>query len=239
MELAIKTIDLCKNYKDLKAVDKLNLSIESGKLFALLGVNGAGKTTTIKMLSCLISVTSGDSYILGMNIKEKREEIKKVINVSPQETAIAENLTVYENIKFIGDIYKMTNTDTLDVIAKLGLEDVKNKKAKLLSGGYKRRLSIAMALVSKPKVLFLDEPTLGLDAIARNELWNFIKMLKGKVTIILTTHYLEEVEELADNVGIMSKGRLKIVGTVESITSSGNYKNFTDAFVRIAGDNHE
>ena len=231
---AIEITNLTKKYKDIVAVDNLNLEIEENKLFALLGVNGDGKSTTIKMLSTLISPTSGDAFILGKSIVSQASDVKNIINVSPQETAVAMNLTVYENIKFIGEIYNIDNDYVLEIISKLGLEEVKNKYAKKLSGGYQRRLSIAMALVSKPKVLFLDEPTLGLDVIARSELWQFIKLIKSEMTIILTTHYLEEVEELADEVGIMAKGKLKIKGTIDEIIASKNYNNFEQAFIDIA-----
>lgn len=236
---AIKLVNLTKKYNDLIAVNNLSLEIEENTLYALLGVNGAGKSTTIKMLSTLITSTRGEAYIHNFNIETEKEEVKKIINVSPQETAIGENLSVYENIKFIADIYGMEKEYVDEIIKKMKLEDVKNKKAKKLSGGYKRRLSIAMAIVSKPKVLFLDEPTLGLDVIARSELWKFIKEIKSHMTIILTTHYLEEVEELADKVGIMSKGKLICEGTIQEIISQNNYKNFEEAFIRIAGDNNE
>lgn len=233
---AIKITNLTKRYQDTLAVDNLNLEIEENKLFALLGVNGAGKSTTIKMLSTLIKPNSGDAFIHGYSIVNHSDEVKKIINVSPQETAVAMNLTVYENIKFIADIYNVDNDYCLEIISKLGLEEVKDKYAKKLSGGYQRRLSIAMALVSKPKVLFLDEPTLGLDVIARSELWSFIKLIKNNMTIILTTHYLEEVEELADEVGIMAKGKLKIIGTVAEIIASKNYESFEKAFIDIASE---
>lgn len=236
---AIKLVNLTKEYKDLIAVNNLSLEIEENTLYALLGVNGAGKSTTIKMLSTLITPTSGVAYIHNFNIETEKEEVKKIINVSPQETAIGENLSAYENIKFIADIYEIEKEYVDEIIKKMKLEDVKTKKAKKLSGGYKRRLSIAMAIVSKPKVLFLDEPTLGLDVIARSELWKFIKEIKNHMTIILTTHYLEEVEELADKVGIMSKGKLICEGTIQEIISQNNYKNFEEAFIRIAGDNNE
>lgn len=226
--------NLTKVYKDVVAVDNLSLEIEENKLFALLGVNGAGKSTTIKMLSTLVKPTSGDAHILGKSIISESEEVKKIINVSPQETAVCLNLTVYENIKFIADIYNIGNSYVDEIIEKLGLDTVKNKLSKKLSGGYQRRLSIAMALVSKPKVLFLDEPTLGLDVIARSELWEFIKKIKNQMTIILTTHYLEEVENLADKVGIMAYGKLKITGTIEEIIASKNYDNFEKAFIDIA-----
>lgn len=235
---AIKTIDLCKKYGDKTVVSSLNLSVEAGQLYALLGVNGAGKTTTIKMLSCLIKPTSGDAFLHDHSIISDIQAVKAITNVSPQETSIAPNLTVRENLELIAEIYgtpKAALTKKVDAsIEEFELAEFANKKAKILSGGWQRRLSIAMALISEPRILFLDEPTLGLDVIARRELWHSIERLKGRVTIILTTHYLEEVEALSDQVGIMAHGKLKAVGTVQELIDSGNYKNFEEAFVSIA-----
>ena len=204
---AIKIENLTKRYKDLTAVDNLSLDIAEGELFSLLGVNGAGKTTTIKMLSCLSSPTSGDALVLGESICKNPAGVKALIGVSPQETAVASGLTVRENLEFICGIYAFPKEKTTQKVAQvasmLSLESVLDKKAAKLSGGYARRLSIAMALISEPRVLFLDEPTLGLDVLARSELWDIIRSLKGKVTIILTTHYMEEAEALSDRIGIM------------------------------------
>lgn len=231
--------DLTKKYGDIAVVNNLNLTIKQGELFALLGVNGAGKTTTIKMLSCLIKPTSGDAFLLGDSIISDAYAIKDKTNISPQETAVAENLSVLENLEFIAGIYgqnsKMANENALDIAKNFGLEGELNKKTKNLSGGMQRRLSIAMALISKPEILFLDEPTLGLDVLARRELWSFIKSLKGKVTIILTTHYMDEVENLSDRVGIMSKGQLTAVGTVGELTSRTDTSKLEDAFVLLSG----
>lgn len=231
--------ELTKKYGDIVAVNNLNLRVKKGELFALLGVNGAGKTTTIKMLSCLIKPTSGDAMLLGDSIVSNPYAIKKKTNISPQETAVAENLSVLENLEFIAGIYgqdrKTANINTLEIAKKFGLENELNKKPKNLSGGMKRRLSIAMALISKPEILFLDEPTLGLDVLSRRELWTFIKSLKGKVTIILTTHYMDEVENLADRVGIMAKGKLTAVGTVEELKTKTGTSKLEDAFVTLSG----
>lgn len=235
---AIKIVNLTKKYKDKIAVNKLNLEIKEGELFSLLGVNGAGKTTTIKMLSCLIKPSGGDAVLLGDSIVNNSLKVKEKINVSPQETAIAPNLTVKENLETIARIYGSTKKESKekaeDTIAKFELSEIEKSKAKTLSGGYQRRLSIAMSLISEPKILFLDEPTLGLDVLARRELWENIKKLKGKVTIILTTHYLEEAEALSDRIGIMAKGNLKAVGTAKELTSKENANNFEDAFIKIA-----
>lgn len=235
---AIVTKNLTKYFKEIRAVDDLNLTIHQGELFALLGVNGAGKTTTIKMLSCLIAPTSGDAFLLGDSIVNNPYSVKAKINLSPQETAIAPNLSVRENLELIAGIYgnnkKSAAQKAGEVIGQLGLAEVASRKARILSGGWQRRLSIAMALISYPQILFLDEPTLGLDVIARRELWEVIKSLKGRVTIILTTHYLEEVEALSDRVGVMAKGKLKAVGTVNELISQTGEVTFEDAFIKLA-----
>ena len=235
--IAIRTQELTKKYKDLVAVDKLNLTINEGELFSLLGVNGAGKTTTIKMLSCLTKATSGDAFLFEKSINNNANEVKSIIAVSPQETAVAPALTVRENLEFICGIYGFTreksNSKINELIKQLSLDSVINKKASKLSGGYARRLSIAMALISEPKILFLDEPTLGLDVIARSELWDIISSLKGKITIILTTHYMEEAEELSDRIGIMTNGNLLICDTPEGIKSQTNEGTIEKAFIKV------
>ena len=234
---AIKTIALTKHYKNTVAVDKLYLEIAEGELFALLGVNGAGKSTTIKMLSCLSAPTSGDALVGGHSIIKEAERVKRLIGVSPQETAVAPNLTVKENLELICGIYGFSKEKTLDKICEIteqfNLSDVLCRKAGKLSGGWQRRVSIAMALISEPKILFLDEPTLGLDVIARRELWETISSLKGNVTIILTTHYMEEAEALSDRIGIMKNGRLLAVGTVSELNALADADDFESAFVSI------
>jgi len=238
--IAIKTDNLTKKFKNITAVDNLNLEINQNELFALLGVNGAGKTTTIKMLSCLINPTEGDAFVFDISISKEPNKVKPLMNVSPQETAVAPNLTVKENLELIGGIYgmdkKTAGEKAQNMINVFGLEEIQNNRAKILSGGYQRRLSIAMALISEPKLLFLDEPTLGLDVLARRELWKVIKNLKKDITIILTTHYLEEAVALSDRIGIMVKGKLKIVGTAEKIIQTMNTDNFEDAFITISED---
>ncbi len=238
----IETKHLTKKFGDFVAVDDLNLSIEKGELFSLLGLNGAGKTTTIKMLSCLILPSSGNASILNKDLLKDSQYIKYRINVSPQENAIARNLNVQENLEMIAGIYgisKMVISDRVDeMITVFNLSAVCKKKAKLLSGGMQRRLSIAMALITDPEILFLDEPSLGLDVIARRDLWRNIKKLKEKTTIILTTHYLEEVEALADRVAIIQKGRIKAIGTVEEILNQTNTKKLEDAFVLLNEEKH-
>ncbi|MDD7464645.1 MAG: ABC transporter ATP-binding protein [Actinomycetaceae bacterium] len=236
---AIVTEQLTKKYGGVSAVDRLDLNVKEGELFALLGVNGAGKTTTIKMLSCLIKPTSGDAVLLGKSVVSCPGEIKRTINISPQETAVAANLSVYENLQLIARIYGQdaaaAKHNARDIAQRFGLEHELRKQAKHLSGGMQRRLSIAMALISRPRILFLDEPTLGLDVLARRELWAAIKALKGKVTIILTTHYMDEVETLSDRVGIMAHGKLTAVGTVAQLTEQTGTSTLEDAFVLLSG----
>ena len=234
--LAIETNNLTKKFKEKTAVHGINLQIKEGELFALLGTNGAGKTTTIKMLSTLILPTDGEIKIEGLDIIKDRQKIKEILNVSPQETAIAPNLSVKENLEFMAGVYQILNKKEKinELIKMFKLEEVLNQKAKTLSGGWQRKVSIAIALINEPKILFLDEPTLGLDVIARKELWKIIENLKGKITIILTTHYMEEAESLSDRVGIMAKGNLVDVGTSEELIKRTGVTKFEDAFVKIA-----
>ena len=233
---AIETNNLTKKFKEKTAVHGINLQIKEGELFALLGTNGAGKTTTIKMLSTLILPTDGEIKIEGLDIIKDRQKIKEILNVSPQETAIAPNLSVKENLEFMAGVYQILNKKEKinELIKMFKLEEVLNQKAKTLSGGWQRKVSIAIALINEPKILFLDEPTLGLDVIARKELWKIIENLKGKITIILTTHYMEEAESLSDRVGIMAKGNLVDVGTSEELIKRTGVTKFEDAFVKIA-----
>ncbi len=234
---AIKTMELVKRYKNITAVDKLHLEIGQGELFSLLGVNGAGKTTTIKMLTCLTKPSGGDALVGGCSITKQPEQVKQLIGVSPQETAIAQNLSVKENLELICGIHgfskQKTEEKTKELSTQFALDSVLHRKAGKLSGGFQRRVSIAMALISEPKILFLDEPTLGLDVIARHELWDVIGSLKGKATIILTTHYMEEAETLSDRIGIMKSGSLLAVGTVKELTEKVGTNDFETAFVSI------
>ena len=234
---AIRIEGLTKKYKDVVAVDNLNLCISQGELFSLLGVNGAGKTTTIKMLSCLTQPTSGDAFLNGKSICKDTSAVKSLIAVSPQETAIAPGLTVWENLELICGVYGFSKerkcAKIVELTELLGLEAVIKKKAGKLSGGWQRRLSIAMALISEPEILFLDEPTLGLDVLARSDLWDIIRALKGKITIILTTHYMEEAEALSDRIAIMKDGKLLICDTADKIKEVAQTDNFEQAFVRI------
>lgn len=234
---AVITMGLTKRYKELTAVDHLDLQIESGELFSLLGVNGAGKSTTIKMLSCLTKATEGQAYVEGYSVANDGWKVKSLIGVSPQETAVAPNLSVQENLELMCGIHGLSREQTGEKIRQLtkqlGLGSVLPKRAGKLSGGWQRRVSIAMALVSEPKVLFLDEPTLGLDVIARRELWDVIRGMKGKVTIILTTHYMEEAEMLSDRIGIMKDGKLLVSGSAGELMEKTGTGRFEDAFVTI------
>lgn len=228
---------LTKKYKDITAVDDLSLEIKQGELFSLLGVNGAGKTTTIKMLSCLTAPTSGDALLMGKSISKEPGEVKSLIAVSPQETAVAPKLTVKENLELMAGVHgfpkEKARKRTREMIDTFDLGEVSNKRAGKLSGGWQRRLSIAMALISEPQILFLDEPTLGLDVLARSELWDHIRALKGKITILLTTHYMEEAEALSDRLAIMRDGKLLFTGTAEQAKTAGGSDKFEEAFVNI------
>lgn len=237
----IITIDnVCKNYKSKKALDNVSLSIKQAELFGLLGVNGAGKTTLIKILCGLTRKTSGTITINNFNLDKEIDKIKEIIDISPQETSVANNLTVKENLEFFANIYNNNDVKTInEIIDIFNLNEVLNQRAKTLSGGYKRRLSIAIALISKPKILFLDEPTLGLDVFARRELWNIIKILQKNITIILTSHYLEEIENLCDRVAILSNGKLLKTGTIEEIKQITNTQNFEDAFIKLVEAKNE
>ncbi len=234
---AIRTANLTKKYKDTVAVDQLNLQVKQGELYSLLGVNGAGKTTIIKMLSCLTQPTSGDAFLNGKSICNDSAAVKSLIAVSPQETAVAPGLSVRENLELMCGVHGFAkdkqNAKIAELTELLGLESVIKKKAGKMSGGWQRRLSIAMALISEPEILFLDEPTLGLDVLARSDLWDLIYSLKGKVTIILTTHYMEEAEALSDRIAIMKDGKLLVCDTAEKIKETAGTDNFEQAFIRI------
>ena len=234
---AIKAMGIVKKYGNLTAVDHFDLEIRQGELFTLLGVNGAGKTTTIKMLTCLTKPVDGDAFVGGYSITKEPEEVKRLIGVSPQETAVAPNLSVKENLELICGIHGFSQEKTAakirELSGKFALDEVLRRKTGKLSGGWQRRVSIAMALISEPQILFLDEPTLGLDVIARRDLWDVIRSLKSRITIILTTHYMEEAEALSDRIGIMKSGQLLAVGTAEELKQRAGADDFETAFVSI------
>lgn len=234
VRMMIRTEHLTKKYKSLTAVNDLNLTLNDDSLFALLGTNGAGKTTTIKMLSTLITPTSGNIYYDNYSLPNDTQVIRNFINLSPQETAIAANLSVKENLEFMAGVYGIQDKARINhLIEVFHLDEVLKQKAATLSGGWQRKLSIALSLINQPKILFLDEPTLGLDVIARKELWNVIESLKKEMLIILTTHYMEEAEELADQVGIITHGRLITQGTVSELLQQTNTTKLEDAFVKL------
>ena len=234
---AIKTQSLTKRYGDIVALDSLTLNVEQGEMMALLGVNGAGKTTAIKLLSCLTAPTEGEAWLCGHSILTEAQEVKRVIGVSPQETAVAKKLSVRENLQFIAEVHGAKKQEAHErvenMIERMGLDQVSEQRAGTLSGGWQRRLSIAMALIGEPQILFLDEPTLGLDVLARHELWEQIRALKGKTTVILTTHYLEEAEVLCDRIAILAGGKLITVGTADELKSLAGKEKFEDAFVAL------
>lgn len=234
---AIKAVNLTKKYKDKTAVDGVHLTVKEGECLALLGVNGAGKTTTIRMLSCLSTPTDGEAEILGHSVKREKAEVKRLVGISTQDTAVAENLTVEENLRFMAGLYlekEEMQARVRKIIEMFHLEEVRTKRAKTLSGGWKRKLSIAMAIIGEPKVLFLDEPTLGLDVLARRELWKEIEALKSTITIILTTHYMEEAESLSDRIAVMMNGEIKALGSLEELENLTGQKGLENVFVSIA-----
>lgn len=238
--IAIETNHVTKTYGGKKVVNDVSLTIQKGEVFSILGVNGAGKSTLIKMLSCLVKLTSGQAFIFGYDVMKEADQVKKVIAVSPQETAIAPNLTVYENLELMAGVHGFSKKDRerklKEVMGTFLLIPFEKQRSKTLSGGWKRRLSIAMALISEPDILFLDEPTLGLDILARRELWKVIKGLKGRVTIILTTHYLEEAESLSDRICILKRGEVKALGTAEELIAQTSTLSFEDAFIDLVGE---
>ncbi len=240
MSYAIEITELTKQYASKRAVDSVSLAIQKDELFALLGVNGAGKTTLIKMLSCLTKPTSGDARLFGKSILTDSQQVKGLIAVSPQETAIAPNLTVRENLELMAGVHgfdkEKTKQKTDELLHKFSLQPFEKQRSKTLSGGWKRRLSIAMSLISEPKILFLDEPTLGLDVLARRELWTVIEKLKETTTIILTTHYLEEAEALSDRICIMKDGQIKAIGSSSQLIEKANVTSFEDAFINFVSD---
>jgi ABC-2 type transport system ATP-binding protein len=238
--MAIKIENLCKNYGKVVAVDNLNLEIDDKQIFALLGLNGAGKSTTINILCTLINKTSGKIFVNGIDLDKAPSKVKAQVSVSPQESAIANNLSVYENLKLMAVLYDVKNYEQKieQIINEFSLVEKKNARAKTLSGGQKRRLSLAMAIIAEPKILILDEPTLGLDVVSRKQLWQIIEKYRGSMTIILTTHYLEEAEALADKIAIMNRGKVAICGTANQIVTASGKSNFEDAFIFYAGGNH-
>ena len=231
---AIETKELTRDYGEKRAVDHLDLTVKQGELFSLLGVNGADKTTTIRMLCCLSTPTAGTASILGHDTQKEQDTVKSLIGISTQDTAVAGKLTVEENLSFMAEIYGKNKESVEKIIRDFRLDEIRNKKAKTLSGGWMRRLSIAMALIGDPQVLFLDEPSLGMDVLARRELWKVIEELKKNTTIVLTTHYMEEAEALSDRIGIMISGRLICTGTLDELEKMTGKKGLEEVFIHVA-----
>lgn len=235
--MSILINNLTKFYKKNKVLNGLYLKTPDNGIFALLGLNGAGKTTTINIICSAINKTGGEVIINGKSINKRNIDAKRQIGLSPQENSIDEKMTVYENLDFFGSLYKISNKKEkiLHIIKRFGLENKTKAKAKNLSGGQKRKLSLAMALITEPKILILDEPTLGLDVISRKELWSLINLYKKDVLIIFTTHYIEEAEKYADDIAIISNGKIVAHGNKNAIIKKAHVKNFTDAFIKLAG----
>jgi len=221
---AVQTFKLTKEFDSLVAVNGVDLEIQKGELFSLLGPNGAGKTTTIRMLCCLLKPTSGTASILGYDIAKEPFKVKKLIGVSPQDTVLSERLNCWENLALIGKVHGLSSNEvkrrSKELLETMGLMERSKDQVRKFSGGMKRRLNIAMALVHDPELLFLDEPTLGLDPQARRTIWEYIAELKGKKTILLTTHYMEEADFLSDRIGIIDEGRIVALGTSEDLKTN-------------------
>ena len=222
--LAIQTFALTREFNGLVAVDGIDLGIRDGELFSLLGPNGAGKTTTINMLCCLLRPTSGTASIMGHDVIKEPFKVKEHIGVSPQDTVLSERLNSWENLSLIGKIHGIRSVElrkrSEELLETVGLlERAKDSVAKF-SGGMKRRLNLIMALVHDPDVLFLDEPSLGLDPQSRRAIWEYIEGLKGKKTILLTTHYMEEADFLSDRIGIVDGGKIVALGTPDELKKS-------------------
>lgn len=221
-KLAIKAVNLTKRFGERAAVDQLNLEIEQGELYALLGDNGAGKTTTLNMLTTLLKPSSGDFYICDFDGIKQSEEVKGLFSIVSQDIAIYSELTAYENLRFIASLYGLskeeTDTRIKELLSEADLSDRANDLVNTFSGGMQRKLTIAGALLHNPAVIFMDEPTVGLDPAARRQIWSTLSKLREEgVTILLTTHYLEEAEVLADRIGIIRKGKLVAEGTIEEL----------------------
>jgi ABC-2 type transport system ATP-binding protein len=223
MTPAVETFELTRRFDSLIAVNGINLAIEKGELFSLLGPNGAGKTTTINMLCCLLKPTSGTASIMGYGIINEPFKVKELIGVSPQETALSEHLNCWENLRLIGKAHQLGNAEikqrSQELLETAGLMERTKDQVRKFSGGMKRRLSIMMAMIHDPEILFLDEPTLGLDPQARRAMWEYIAELKGRKTILLTTHYMEEADFLSDRVAIIDEGKIVALGTPEELKS--------------------
>ena len=237
---AIVVKDLVKEFEDVTAVDNLSLEIVEGELFSLLGPNGAGKTTTINILNGIMKPTRGTATIAGLDVATNLDEIKKIIGLCPQEAAVFKFLNARENVELFGNLHSVSKKELeerMDTLLELlGLAEASRRKAGGYSGGMLRKLNLMVALISDPKIAFLDEPTVGMDARARRRTWEFIGALKGeKKTIVLTTHYIEEAEALSDRVGIIDYGKLVELGTPKELMERHQAKNLEEVFLKITG----
>ena len=237
---AIGIEHLTKKYEDVTAVEDLSLQIEKGELFGLLGPNGAGKTTIINILCGLIKPTSGTAKVGHFDVQKETYQVRELIGVCPQETAVYPYLTGAENVELFGNLHIMTN-ETIEtrrnmLLEKLGLTQEAKRKAEKYSGGMRRRLSLALALIHNPQVAFLDEPTVALDPQSRHAVWDFIRELKKEnKTIILTTHYMEEAEALCDRVGIIDHGKLLALGPPKDLVLKAGVTNLEEVFINLTG----
>ncbi|MBQ8319947.1 MAG: ABC transporter ATP-binding protein [Clostridia bacterium] len=231
----IEITNITKKFGKLVALDGVSFSVGDNECFALLGFNGAGKTTLINILTTALKATGGTATIDGYDITKDVLEVRKRVNISPQEIAVAKNLTVEENLVFIADLYEIQDKQAKieKILVDFSLTEKRRTLAKRLSGGQLKRLSIALAVLTEPKILFLDEPTLGLDVRARQKLWEMIERMKSSMTIFLTTHYLEEVERLTDRIGVISRGKMKAVGTREELLAKTGKKTLEEAFLLL------
>ncbi|NON62900.1 MULTISPECIES: ABC transporter ATP-binding protein [Acidianus] len=231
---AIKVEDLWKYYDEKEVLKGLTFSVNEGEIFSILGPNGAGKTTTVKILSCIDKPTRGKIEVLGYSIPSQCQKIRESVGIVPQEFQGFSDLSVKDNARYFAELYGKGNSSVEETLSKLGLIEYANTRFKKLSGGYKRRVAIACALVGKPSLIYLDEPTVGLDPKSRRDLWNTIKELKNKgITVLLTTHYLDEAQKLSDKVAIMYNGKIIRSSTPELIMKEFEKSSLEEAYLAL------
>lgn len=232
--ITISVEDLRKSYKEKEVLKGISFTVNEGEIFSLLGPNGAGKTTTIKILSCVSKPDNGKIEILNMKVPDECDKIRKIVGIVPQDFQGFSDLSVKENIEYFVNIYGGDKSQVNDVIEELNLEDYKNTKFKKLSGGLKRRVAIACALVGDPKVIYLDEPTVGLDPKARRNVWDIMKKLKDrKLTILLTTHYLDEAQKLSDRIAIIYSGKILRLSTPDDLMKEFEKPTLEEAYLAL------
>ena len=236
----IRTENLVKRFKDVLALDRVNLSIKRGEVFGLLGPNGAGKTTLIRILTGIFTPTEGKVEVLGYDVTKNSEELRRKIGLLPQEAETYENLTAWENIAYYAGMYGLDNTEiklrTEKIIELIGLKERARDLTKDFSGGMKRKVLVGRALALHPEILFLDEPTTGIDVLGARRVKNLLRQLsvKEKITTVLTTHDLTEVEQLCDRVGILVNGKLVAIGNSDELENEFKAANLEDLFVGLA-----